>query len=210
MLRQRTIRRLRSASRLATAWLLVATYAATALGIPIPLPSTIEIGGTPFPCQAHRCGCNTAEQCWKSCCCHTNSEKLAWADAHDVTPPAYVIAAAARESATPTVSRGCCSHKASPRSTAAQSTAAHSTCTSSESTGPAADSKTSIVWVSALDARRCRGEVAVWNNVPISLAPGFPLSTPAFEPCIRSLTEFVAADPLVPCFAPPDPPPWLG
>ena len=199
MLRQRTIRRLRSASRLATAWLLVATYSATALGIPIPLPSAVEIGGTPFPCQAHRCGCNTAEQCWKSCCCHTNNEKLAWAAAHDVTPPAYVIVAAARESATPAVSRGCCSHNHAPKSAAP--TAAASTST---------DSSIAIVWVSALDARRCRGEVAVWNNVPISLAPGFPLSTPAFEPCIRSLAEFVAADPLIPSFAPPDPPPWLG
>ena len=195
MLRLRTLRRLRSASRLATAWLLVATYAATALGIPIPLPSTIEIGGMPFPCQAHRCGCNTAEQCWKSCCCHTNSEKLAWAAAHDVTPPAYVIVAAARESATPTGSRGCCSHKAS---------------SSSNSTGPTADSKPSIVWVSALDAGRCGGAVPVWNNVPISLSPASPLSTLAFEPCIRSLTEFVATDPLVPSFAPPDPPPWRG
>src|SRR5947208_15226812 len=51
----------------------------------------------PFPCQDHRCGCLSAQQCWRSCCCFTNQQKLAWAHEHGVSPPAYVFAAAARE-----------------------------------------------------------------------------------------------------------------
>ncbi|WP_144986065.1 hypothetical protein [Gimesia aquarii] len=44
----------------------------------------------PFPCQNRPCGCQSAGQCWKTCCCFTNREKLVWARANQVTPPECV------------------------------------------------------------------------------------------------------------------------
>jgi hypothetical protein len=68
----------------------------------------------PFPCQHRTCGCRSAQQCWKKCCCFTNSQKLAWAKANRVQAPAFVVAAAQREaSAEPAGNAGetCCTTK---------------------------------------------------------------------------------------------------
>ena len=59
----------------------------------------------PFPCQARACGCRSAKQCWKKCCCFTDTQKVAWAKANRVTLPAFVVAAAKRESS---VAKGTC------------------------------------------------------------------------------------------------------
>lgn len=53
----------------------------------------------PFPCQNRPCGCMTAAQCWKKCCCFSNAQKIAWAKANHVQVPDFVIAAAEREEA---------------------------------------------------------------------------------------------------------------
>ena len=50
----------------------------------------------PFPCAQRVCGCRSAEQCWKKCCCFTDAQKVAWADARGVELPAYVRESAAR------------------------------------------------------------------------------------------------------------------
>jgi hypothetical protein len=74
---------------------------------PIPI---IEVGGVfgdragsgkdtsvPFPCMLKSCGCRNAEDCWRGCCCFTNTQKLAWASKNNVDVPAYVVDAAHRE-----------------------------------------------------------------------------------------------------------------
>ena len=63
-------------------------YLIAALGIPLPA-SVHKDASQPFPCQDHPCGCQTAEQCWRNCCCFTPEERWAWARAHHVEPPAY-------------------------------------------------------------------------------------------------------------------------
>lgn len=65
----------------------------------------------PFPCMHRACGCRSAEQCWRGCCCFSNRQKLAWARENKVTPPDYVAAAAARESEARPTGRSCCSTK---------------------------------------------------------------------------------------------------
>lgn len=64
------------------------SYLAVAGGIPLPAPSvshnTASRDSRPFPCQQHRCGCRTAEQCWQHCCCFSPAERRAWARAHGV------------------------------------------------------------------------------------------------------------------------------
>lgn len=60
----------------------------------IPLPAyRLKPTGRPYPCMGHACGCRDAEHCWKDCCCYSQQEKLAWAHAHNVTPPSYLLAA---------------------------------------------------------------------------------------------------------------------
>ena len=51
----------------------------------------------PFPCQHRPCGCRSAEQCWKKCCCFDNNQKIAWARANKVRVPDYVLYAAEKE-----------------------------------------------------------------------------------------------------------------
>lgn len=64
----------------------------------------------PFPCMHRQCGCRSAEQCWRGCCCFTNREKLAWAKQRKVSVPEYVVAAAQREPAQVAAS-SCCATK---------------------------------------------------------------------------------------------------
>src|SRR5579862_211934 len=61
-------------------------YLAGAVGVPVPA-SVYKPSAQPFPCQHHACGCMTAQQCWKQCCCFGAQEKLAWAETHQVQPP---------------------------------------------------------------------------------------------------------------------------
>jgi hypothetical protein len=63
-------------------------YVAVAIGVPVPAYA-IKDPGYSFPCQFHTCGCRTAEQCWRRCCCFSPEERFAWARAHHVEPPAY-------------------------------------------------------------------------------------------------------------------------
>lgn len=72
----------------------------------------------PFPCQDSPCGCMSADQCWKSCCCRTNVEKLAWAKANGVTLPAFVEIAAQKETKQ---AKACCSKNSSTRSSSSSS-----------------------------------------------------------------------------------------
>lgn len=81
----------------------------TALGFPVP--AATHKNGAPFPCQDHPCGCPTAEQCWAGdCCCFTLEEKLAWAEARGVEPPAHVRPMVEVRKPTPTPKRkkSCC------------------------------------------------------------------------------------------------------
>ncbi len=69
----------------------LAGYLVTTIGIPLPAYLNKQ-DNMPFPCQHHACGCATARQCWESCCCYTPREKLAWAQANHVVPPARLVA----------------------------------------------------------------------------------------------------------------------
>lgn len=69
----------------------VFAYSILALGIPLPTLS-VKASKEPFPCMNHRCGCQSAEQCWRDCCCMTLEERLIWARENHVRPPDYVLA----------------------------------------------------------------------------------------------------------------------
>jgi hypothetical protein len=75
--------------------LLASGYAFAAAGIPLPVATSTKSDQL-FPCAAKGCGCDSAERCWRSCCCHTLAERLAWAAKNGVTPPAFALAEAKR------------------------------------------------------------------------------------------------------------------
>lgn len=75
----------------------LAAVAACAIGVPLPAVMQKPHSAERYPCERHACGCVDAEACWRDCCCMSHGEKLAWAKREGVTPPAFVMAAAARE-----------------------------------------------------------------------------------------------------------------
>jgi hypothetical protein len=77
----------RSLRRRAGAALALIAYLAATLGYALPHP--VQKSGQPFPCQHHLCGCQTAEQCWRHCCCFSPEEHRTWARAHSVPVPDY-------------------------------------------------------------------------------------------------------------------------
>lgn len=75
--------------------LLASAFAFAAAGIPLPVASSPKTGEL-FPCAASGCGCDSAEKCWRSCCCHSLAERLAWAARNGVAPPDFALAEAGR------------------------------------------------------------------------------------------------------------------
>jgi hypothetical protein len=69
-------------------------YLVVAAGVPLPVLKLAAKSGELFPCSDCPCGCDSAEHCWRSCCCHTLAERLAWAEENGVTPPDFALIAA--------------------------------------------------------------------------------------------------------------------
>lgn len=137
----------------------------------------------PFPCQDSPCGCQSAEECWRHCCCKTNREKLAWAAEHHVTPPEYVIEAARAESEPGTSRRLCCVHNTQAEHDTAVCEATgcrterpccrhkQSCC---ESGGSHNHDEVEVVLVISDLARKCRGLSPLWsvlNCAVVSVSP---------------------------------------
>jgi hypothetical protein len=168
---------------------LVAAYVVVVAGIPLPAMNRPANSGERFPCESCGCGCDSAEHCWRNCCCHTLAERLAWAEKNGVQPPDFALQAAAlagldaggrppsqkvvkvamsfkTESAAPS----CCHAKATCCKSA---TNQHSCCSShSEPQAKAAAANFIIAW----RALGCRGQSLNWlAAVPtlISLTPEF-------------------------------------
>ena len=60
----------RSPRRLLT-WLLIAQQLFVGTGVALPCYAEAKSSKERFPCENCRCGCHSAEQCWKACCCYT-------------------------------------------------------------------------------------------------------------------------------------------
>lgn len=72
------------------AFCLLIVHVFFSLGISVPMP---KLKGTAerFPCENRPCGCSSAAHCWDTCCCHTDEEKLSWADRNGVKPPDFLV-----------------------------------------------------------------------------------------------------------------------
>jgi hypothetical protein len=209
-------------SRLPASLALVA-YLVVAVGVPLPAFPHKD-AGQPFPCQEHPCGCQTAEQCWRHCCCFTPEERWAWAEAHHVTPPPYAEkpAALARHTARlrdraegqtePPPDSPCCAHAAKgcchdrPRC----ASCCHSE-RGADTTPPPADrpvSRVSWRWTVGVDALRCQGVNTLWVacGAALPLEPPFVWGPwPAPSDWVPFSADFAV---LLPA-SPPVPPPRL-
>lgn len=195
----------------------LANYLLLLIGIPLPTPVSKD-SSRPYPCQHHRCGCASADQCWRHCCCFTREQKLAWARENGVSPPEEFLAdhhdedhhdaeehdnhehlAVAVEThsccetktcVTNTGTHGCCSHDAAAAHTVKRD--------SSESD----DHDNSVIGMRALG---CKGIPAVWLALT-AVVPLMPSSvtladaTPGEWLCVADAIPFGTA--LV-----PEPPP---
>lgn len=179
--------------------------------IPIRVTLPVKLTDVPFPCQHHACGCASAAQCWKSCCCFTKEQKLAWAAANKVEVPEYLQESetqlAQQKSSDPPKKRSCCSGSGHHQACSLKTTEVKKTCCSSPQR-KAKEKKGSDV-VSITDLLGCRGLQLLWVVSPPTLPdlpelPELTLSR-SFETCGWSDDVMVAAD-----RSPPIPPPRLG
>src|SRR6266700_1172453 len=77
-------------------WLALLGQVIALVGLPLPVAAAKDLSN-PFPCQHRACGCLSAADCWKSCCCFSASQRVAWAHDHDVEPPAALVEEAEQE-----------------------------------------------------------------------------------------------------------------
>lgn len=149
-------------------------YLAALLGV--PLPGLVEKDlSRPYPCQHHRCGCRNADECWQNCCCFSHDEKLAWARAHRVSPPADFIAQSATESHG---ARSCCASRHASKTKASHS----GCCYASKSSGGSCHSHaaTETDSLSTIEAMQCRGLMTTWLMLSLA-APADEAKSTALE-----------------------------
>jgi hypothetical protein len=170
----------------------VLLYALVCSGLPIP--TSRKPAGTPFPCAGRACGCATADACWAgACCCFSAREKLAWATAHDYTPPAHFLRAVEREL------EGTAEADECPSCAAKKACAANTKPTTTAAGG----------WLVGLSALKCKGQAA---GGPTALPPSLP--TPAGvsidPPPAAGFARAPSARPVSRPAVPPVPPPRVG
>lgn len=147
----------------------------------LPLPLSIEKDlSVAFPCQAKGCGCKNAKQCWENCCCHTDSEKLAWAVKHGVEPPSWFMermrdSESVNRNSKPTSTAGdcCCCKKESPDR-------------------PAESQKKRTQLLVLKQQMNCSGLSKTDNSQrwEVQLYPGNPLVTPAPQDVASICTKY--------------------
>jgi hypothetical protein len=171
-------------------------YVLVAAGVPLPSISRPTKSGEQFPCASSGCGCGSAEQCWRGCCCHTLAERLDWAQKHGVKPPAFALAAAKRagldaggQPISPKIVRvalaaksaaktpTCCQKQASP--SCCKSSSERSCCSSRRVDVAKSDESNFVVGFRAL---ACHGQSHNWLaavptlvSIELDLADEFPL-----------------------------------
>ena len=153
----------------------------SSVGLPLPTIATKD-GSKPFPCLKRACGCQTADDCWKKCCCFTDDEKLAWARENGVTPPDEVVArvAARKGSSTPknVVESGSCCHHSQTCCEKETNREPEPGCCHSKKSVAGNDSSKEIRYVVAMQAARCGGIDLSWLCVKIGITPPAPVDMP--------------------------------
>jgi hypothetical protein len=203
--------------------LALVSYLITALGFPLPAAGRKE-ADQPFPCQNHPCGCLSAEQCWRSCCCFTPEQRWAWAREHHVKPPAYAeppqqdkgwsthrLRDRAGGKATTQAACACCQPALTAKSCCAAQKdrrSCHESVDHQSAKGSRPPSRPGVRWALGMAAQHCQGLSTLWVSGGAVLPPPARL---AWNPYLAPEGWLAYPDslPLGLSIIPPDPPPRL-
>ena len=198
-------------------WLSCLSVAFVLCAVLLPMPVSLRPSdgveknlSQPFPCQNRPCGCRSAEQCWKQCCCFTNSQKVAWAKTNGVSLPDYVVAAAEKETATVKKPCALCSKTKENGSTAKCDefiTAARNEQQIATPQIPkvTAHTKTSK-WVLTVYASECQGQPSFSMCFPTTIVPArvVPVTNSVeITEIVREISERLSPTTLRPPLPPP-------
>lgn len=221
-------------------WLAILGYGVLALGLPLPAGmGPMGVGGldgagviaakdrsVAFPCMNSPCGCASADQCFRECCCTTLAERLAFARRHRLA--AGLIAAlearllGAGELAKRKPQGACCASDRAAQNccesqpmSQAPSAAVEERCCDDAVTAQSGDAHPAPIveggrvrQVTLRAMLACKGIVTSW------LAVGGAPPTPRFE--ITGLlppqawVELLDVTGLDPLLVPVPPPPWVA
>jgi hypothetical protein len=179
------------------AGMLVVCIIAATIGVPVALEPQRDTS-QPYPCMQHRCGCGSAEACWRGCCCMTLAQKLAWAKEHGMTPPDYALAQSEHAETESPRSCGSCAHHHGCDSKT--KTAAHSTHEESKNSA-------GIGLVLSEDFRRCNGLASLWLTMEHALPPKVETRIPRRQPAPVSWLEVASQSAESPILSLDTPPP---
>jgi hypothetical protein len=201
----------RGIGRRAVCAFLLGAYIVTAAGIPLPLASGPVKTRELFPCAMTRCGCDSAERCWRSCCCHSLAERLAWARRNGVRPPAFAVAQAraagiylsllADTGAADERPGSCCMADRLPKKPAC--CAKNQITTNANESNRAAGDDHIVGW----RALACRGQAVQWlAAVPTLIVPprGIVNDLPLIERRAPAVSEAATSVPHAPDVPPPE------
>jgi len=173
-----------------------------------PLPFAVRAAGTssgkdlstPFPCMHRLCGCRSAEDCWKSCCCTTKAERIAFVLEHDLEMPA-----ALQEPHDPqTPPRACCAAKKGCCTTATEE---KQTCDADRCERPRKPARKGLVLLS--EAMKCKGltfQLLQFGGALMPTEAAAPRPVQIIEGFLPLADDFRSGISL----APPAPPPRLA
>jgi hypothetical protein len=192
------------------AMLLIVSIVAALLPVPrLPAsPVSTKDRSQPFPCQDRPCGCRSAEQCRKKCCCFTPAQKLAWAKRNGAASffsqlSAKSVADAKCETDKHAVLKGCCT---APRSAESKANGAVATVRSKAASSTRATSGHAVVI--GVFAQECQGiDRSMASQMIFIVPPDVTLATVMEVICERVILVDVRFDPRAP--EPPVPPPRL-
>lgn len=167
------------------------------LQCPLPFavraPAQSKDQSVPYPCMNRPCGCASAEQCWRSCCCTTKSERIAWAKEHLGYIPAALASAsdhgATEHESSKAVATSKCDHGHcdSPESKACCREKTSHSDPEGESDVVASDEPQSRSVVFS-EMMKCRGLSAVWSIFSLALPVVPPSPSPTIPRRIESVT----------------------
>ena len=197
-------------------WLSCLSVVFVLCAVLLPMPISLRPSGVekdqsqPFPCQSRPCGCRSAEQCWKKCCCFTNSQKVAWAKANGVDLPDYVLAAAKKETAAVKKSCALCSktkdNGEKPKcEKSVASTSSKPQTSATQAPKVLARTKTTK-WVLSVYAAECQGQPSLTMCFPATIIPAriVPVTNSVeITEIVQEISERLSSTTLRPPLPPP-------
>ncbi|MCI0460995.1 MAG: hypothetical protein L0Z62_28950 [Gemmataceae bacterium] len=185
-------------------------YVTAILGFPVPAALEKDHSQR-YPCEHHACGCRSAADCWRHCCCLSPAQRWAWARDHQVEPPPDAEPVVVQGWNTPRLCEQ--SEGRTPLSVETSCCAtgkAAACCSMTPQQAPKPQSRSGPRWQVGMRALQCQGLATLWINTGavLPVPPGITWSPSA------AVTHWLTSADVLPVThlcKPPNPPPrWLG